>query len=86
MFSSTSSAVEGQGHVVRTGVLAGCEFILFFKTSPEDLFIEFRVRGRKARGERNIDVKNIDKLPPICAQLGIKPATYLSGLSRCTLT
>ena len=37
-----------------------------FKSSTEDMFTNFREGGRGK--ERNIDVRNIDQLPVVCAQ------------------
>ena len=48
-------AVPGQGSYLGLG--------LVFKTSPEDMFIDLRERGR--RRERSIDVRNIHRLPPV---------------------
>ena len=43
-----------------------CLFIyLFNQSSPKDMFIDFREEGR------DIDVRNIDGLPPARALLGI---------------
>ena len=41
----------------------GILFVYFFKSSPEDMFIDFRERGM-GRGERNTDERNMNWLPP----------------------
>ena len=49
------------------------DFRTFFKSSPEDMFIDFRARGRGREGRREreretlISGRNIDQLPPIYA-------------------
>ena len=41
----------------------------YFVFFPRDVFIDFRKRGREKETGRgkNIDVRNIDPLPPVCA-------------------
>ena len=45
-------------------------FFLFFKSLPEGTFIDFRGRGVRGKRDRNVDVRNIDQLPPVCALTG----------------
>ena len=42
---------------------------LFF-FSPEDMFIGFREKGGEEEGERNIDARNFNQLPPVHALTG----------------
>lgn len=46
--------------------------VRFFKFSAKEMFIDFRETGRgreikRERERKNIDVANIDGLPPACA-------------------
>ena len=49
-------------------------FIVLFLIPPEDVFIDFRERGRKWGGRRERDIY---RLPPVCALTGDQILTLL---------
>ena len=55
-----------------------------FDPYPRICFIDFRERGEGGggAGERKINVRNVNWLPPACSQLGIIHATYVCALTE----
>ena len=65
----TDPAPGASGHFVSRGV---SQTTFLFTLSPEDMFIDFRERGRERERERNIDW-----LPPVCAATGGQTHNFL---------